>query len=404
MIGQKGSIRFAGWLSRSVYTPQKVPAVSNNRRCVLAQHTSTTHLQHSSFQHSTGTGTGTGTCACSSMVRYNSNNSNNGKYLSPSEAGKMAFQKRLEMMKKDMEKNSSSSTTTTTASLDTILSHAGLKSSSSNPSESQCSNLNEPLCPPINFETTYTRPPSGDYNNVNEGGRGWIYARMGNPTRKTLEDVLTNLELSARDDATKKFATDGNTDNDTAVSCAFSSGMAAVSSIILALSNTKPLHIILPDDIYHGVPTQLKTIFVGGGGAGGSGSGSGSERAGVTYSAVDMTNMNDLKEEIKQRLCHLKNGNDNYNENDDGQNNNNSSGNNDIDIDSNILIWMESPSNPLCKVTDIEEVCRLVQDIRCSNANVNISTVVDSTWAPPYLTQPVRDQCCYKFKMSFCRS
>jgi len=54
---------------------------------------------------------------------------------------------------------------------------------------------------------------------------------------------------------------------------------------------------------------------------------------------------------------------------------------------------MESPSNPLCKVTDIQSVCNLVQEITLKqdqDHNITITTAVDSTWSPPYLTQPLR--------------
>ena len=101
-------------------------------------------------------------------------------------------------------------------------------------------------------------------------------------------------------------------------------------------------------------------------------------RAGVTYSSVDMTSMKHLKDEIQQQI----NSSNVTSDDDHGSKANN--------IDKNILIWMESPSNPLCKVTDIEEVCRVVHEFRSSDPSLNFSTVVDSTWAPPYLTQPVR--------------
>jgi cystathionine gamma-synthase len=188
--------------------------------------------------------------------------------------------------------------------------------------------LNEPLCPPLHLESTYTRPPSGDYFSEEDGGRGWIYSRIANPTRKLLEDTISALELA------------DSVQHPLAVTCAFSSGMAAVSSIILALP--QPLHIILPDDIYHGVPTQLKGMFV---------------QRGVTYSTIDMTNIDRIEKAIRSAKV------------------------------DNILVWMESPSNPGCKVVDIEAVCSLVSS--CRNDNIHITTVVDSTWAPPNLTQPL---------------
>mmetsp|Transcript_5014 Transcript_5014/g.7381 ORF Transcript_5014/g.7381 Transcript_5014/m.7381 type:complete len:578 (+) Transcript_5014:154-1887(+) len=372
MAGRKGCQSFTRWL-RSTQEAAITPAVLLSN--IPLEHqlyaVASCGMLQLQFQHNV-----------TGKRHYSSSSSNigGGRDLSPAEAGKMAFRKRLEMTKKKNLKcdDHPSSSTPSTKSLDTILSHAGLKPPCSNlKSESQILNQNEPLCPPINFETTYTRPPSGDYTNVEEGGKGLIYGRMGNPTRSLLEDVLTNLELASNIDATENTATAAAATTSVtagdAVTCAFSSGMAAVSSIILALSNnsnsTEPLHVFLPDDIYHGVPSQLKTVFAGGGKVGGS-----TDRgAGVTYSAVDMTNIEHLKEELMEHVRHL-------------ESKSSTRGNN---INNNILIWMESPSNPLCKVTDIEEVCTWVQDFRSFNSNVNISTVVDSTWAPPYLSQPL---------------
>jgi cystathionine gamma-synthase len=252
---------------------------------------------------------------------------------SPTEAGRLAFLKRREIneYEKEIEKSSK-------ISIDTMLSHAGLLTSFSANSQ------NQPLCPPIHMETTYTRPPSGDYNSTDEGGKGWVYARMGNPTRKLLEETLANLELSNLDKSSSLTTQYENDSIKNSTTCAFSSGMAAVGSIIMSLSH-KTLHIILPDDVYHGTPTQLKTMFV---------------EQGVTYSSVNMTDADDIKKEIDTI--------------------------NRERIDGNILIWMESPSNPLCKVTDIQEVCEMVKKIRSDN----IFTIVDSTWAPPCITQPVR--------------
>ena len=295
--------------------------------------------------------------------------------LSPSEAGQVAYKARL-------ERNQNISHESTSA-LDTVLSHAGLSSSAQNSNEPYSENV--PLCPPLHLETTYTRPPSGDYGSVNEGGKGWIYNRMGNPTRKLLEDILTNLELSSSN-CIGKGANINDEDydcpqtiTDKATTCAFSSGMAAVSSIILALSQQQqPLHIILPDDVYHGVPSQLKTIFV---------------EQGVTYSAIDMTQIQCLQEEvgnIRRNFCNKMSKSKNNVENDDNtcnmENGNGNGNGNGI-----ILIWMESPSNPLCKVTDIKNICQWVDKYRSEiDEDETIVTIVDSTWAPPYLTQPVR--------------
>ncbi len=249
---------------------------------------------------------------------------------------------------------------------------------------------NQPLSPPLHLESTYTRPPSGDYFDASDGGRGWVYSRMGNPTRTLLEDTLSMLEFPAgqlyedsdggqsQSGENQFCAMHGTQGGDKAATCAaFSSGMAAAAAVIMALP--RPLHIILPDDVYHGVPSQLKTVF--------------QHQLDLTYSSVDMTADGGAKilEEIDEMIMRSRSREKNQHP------------------VRNILVWMESPSNPLCKVTDIKRVCDLISQRyvkQCGKEAVNtdpyststdttnssittITTLVDSTWAPPCLTQPL---------------
>mmetsp|Transcript_5166 Transcript_5166/g.9825 ORF Transcript_5166/g.9825 Transcript_5166/m.9825 type:complete len:588 (+) Transcript_5166:563-2326(+) len=288
--------------------------------------------------------------------------SSDGDYWStPSEAGKGAHR-----LRSDQDRNLLPSVG---IGMDTLLSHAGLtgwkkgnhphdgaKDGQDDTTNHHLSlySLNEPLCPPLHLETTYTRPPSGDYFNPKEGGQGWIYSRIGNPTRKLLEDCMSRLELishgaKAIEDATMSWSED----DVSGITCAFSSGMAAVAAILLALP--QPLHILLPNDIYHGVPTQLKTMFV---------------QRNVTYSTIDMTKIEKVQFAIQQFL--KRSDDENVHDN-----------------RPHLLVWMESPSNPQCKVVDIKTVCQYVSKCREDSENSRITTVVDSTWAPPPITQPL---------------
>ncbi len=235
-------------------------------------------------------------------------------FISPDEAGRKAFETRSGIRISGQM-----------SCIETALSHAGLPVSGSSTSQ------NEALAPALHLESTYTRPPSGDYFNEEDGGNGLIYSRVGNPTRNLLEDTLKRLELT--------HSGLKEQDLNESTTCCFSSGMAAVSAVLLALP--QPLHIIIPDDIYHGVPSLVKALFL---------------QRGVTYSSTDMTNISLIEEEIQSS-----------------------------NID-NVLVWLESPSNPGCKVTDIKGVCKLVSKYK---QQFNLTTVVDSTWAPPTLTQPL---------------
>mmetsp|Transcript_9339 Transcript_9339/g.13522 ORF Transcript_9339/g.13522 Transcript_9339/m.13522 type:complete len:114 (-) Transcript_9339:24-365(-) len=55
-----------------------------------------------------------------------------------------------------------------------------------------------------------------------------------------------------------------------------------------------------------------------------------------------------------------------------------------------LIIWLETPSNPLTKITDIRAVCDVAQKYNlCGKEGRIIVTVVDSTWSPPNITQPL---------------
>ena len=89
---------------------------------------------------------------------------------------------------------------------------------------------------PITLSTTFQRAEDGSYP------QGYIYSRMDNPNRKSLENVIAMLEQGA--DA-----------------CAFSSGNAAAAALFQSLG--PGAHIIAPDDMYHGLRNQILQVFEG---------------------------------------------------------------------------------------------------------------------------------------------
>lgn len=224
--------------------------------------------------------------------------------LSAKEAGEKAH--RIASRRQDNNKYSHE------LSMDTVMSHAGILHDS----------CNAPMAPPLHFATTYTRPPGSEYA-VNDS----IYIRHDNPTRLLLESQMGQLECYGKD------ITDGTA---TIVSCAFSSGMMAISGIILA--HRAPLTVLLPQDTYHGVPTVLADVF---------------SRFGVTTKKVDMANVESLALELAG-----------------------------LSPDHDVLVWMESPSNPQCHIIDIDAVCQVTKFHR-----PDATTVVDSTLAPPPIQQ-----------------
>jgi cystathionine gamma-synthase len=169
------------------------------------------------------------------------------------------------------------------------------------------------LTPPIHFSTTYERDEDLELS------RGFNYSRIGNPTRNLLETTFAKIE-----NGVEAFA--------------FSSGMQSATSILMCYPRA---HVLLPDDLYHGVYVIILQIF---------------QKWGVTFEKVDMTN----HEVVKDRLSNHQNNNP-------------------------VVLWLETPSNPLCKVTDIFKLSKISKEI----LGDNVCIVVDSTWSTPYLLRPL---------------
>lgn len=116
------------------------------------------------------------------------------------------------------------------------------------------------------------------------------------------------------------------------LSCAaFSSGMAAATAVLQALRPGD--HAIFPDDMYYGVRRILHELFEG---------------WGLTYSAVDLTDFDALESALLPQTR---------------------------------LVWAESPSNPMLKITDL---AALAERTHAAGALL----IVDSTWTPPVIQRP----------------
>lgn len=112
----------------------------------------------------------------------------------------------------------------------------------------------------------------------------------------------------------------------------FSSGMAAISAVFQLLKSGD--HILIPDDIYYAVRKLLDQVL---------------SRWKLSYDCVDMSDLNAIKQAIKENTR---------------------------------LIWIETPSNPMLKICDIEKITAF------ANKN-NILTATDNTWATPVLQNPL---------------
>jgi cystathionine gamma-synthase len=113
---------------------------------------------------------------------------------------------------------------------------------------------------------------------------------------------------------------------------AFSSGMAAISAVFQSLKTGD--HILLPDDIYFAVRKLMEEVF---------------KRWDLYCDYVDMTDCELIKKAIKPNTS---------------------------------LIWIESPSNPQLKLSDIAEIAEIAHQN-------NAICAVDNTWLTPVFQNPL---------------
>jgi cystathionine gamma-synthase len=106
---------------------------------------------------------------------------------------------------------------------------------------------------------------------------------------------------------------------------AFGSGLAASSAVLQSLASGD--HVVAPTDVYHGMTKLLREIYV---------------RWGLDVTFVDMTNLEAIKSAIRPKTK---------------------------------LLWIETPSNPLLKITDIAAVAEIAHAAGAICA-------CDNTWAP----------------------
>lgn len=110
-----------------------------------------------------------------------------------------------------------------------------------------------------------------------------------------------------------------------AEAAAFASGLAASSAVLQALAAGD--HVIAPQDVYHGMTKLLREVYM---------------RWGLEATFVDMTNLDEVKKAVRAETK---------------------------------LIWTETPSNPLLKITDIAGVAEIAH-------SAGALCACDNTWAP----------------------
>lgn len=159
---------------------------------------------------------------------------------------------------------------------------------------------------PIYQVSTYKQQSVGQFN-------GYEYSRTGNPTRHALEVLISDLEGGK-------------------AGFAFSSGMAAISSVMMLFS--KGDHIVLTDDVYGGTYRVMTKVL---------------NRFGILSTFVDSSDISKVEEAIEENTK---------------------------------AIFLETPTNPLLKITDIQAVSEIAKE-------KGLLTIVDNTFMTPYFQQPI---------------
>lgn len=112
----------------------------------------------------------------------------------------------------------------------------------------------------------------------------------------------------------------------------FASGLSAVNTVMNLLETGD--HVIAPDNLYGGTFRIFTKVF---------------SKYGLKFTFLDETDPEQVRKAIRTNTR---------------------------------VIWIETPSNPLLKITDIKELTQIASDHDCLS-------VVDNTFASPYLQQPL---------------
>ena len=161
---------------------------------------------------------------------------------------------------------------------------------------------------PIHLSTTFARL------RADSPTAGYEYTRSLNPTRKALEEKLAALDGA-------KYG------------LAFSSGLAAASTVIISLLKAGD-NVIGFDDLYGGTRRLLSNVFV---------------NFDISATYVDATQPENIENAITPKSK---------------------------------LIWIESPTNPLMKLADIKAIAQIAH-------KHGLILVVDNTFLSPYFQRPL---------------
>ncbi len=174
------------------------------------------------------------------------------------------------------------------------------------------------VVPPVHFSSTYAQDGIGGLRD------GYEYGRGTNPTRDSLQEQLAALEGGS-------------------AAFSFSSGLAAEDSMIRALTRPGD-HIVLGNDAYGGTYRLISRVL---------------GEWGIGNTPVDMADLDAVAAAVA------------------------AGGASGVAAGGKTrLVWVETPSNPMMKITDIEALAKVAHD-------AGALLVVDNTFASPYLQTPL---------------
>ncbi len=159
---------------------------------------------------------------------------------------------------------------------------------------------------PIYQTSTFVQEAPGE-------NKGYDYARSGNPTRATLEELIATIEGGAS-------------------AAAFGSGLAAIDAVVKLLKSGD--EILAVDDIYGGAFRQFTHIY---------------QKFGIKINYVDTTDVLNVIDAITPATK---------------------------------LIWLETPTNPTLKISDISAIAKVAKEH-------DVLLCVDNTFASPVLQTPI---------------
>jgi cystathionine gamma-synthase len=164
------------------------------------------------------------------------------------------------------------------------------------------------VIPPIYQTSTFVQDGIGGFRN------GYEYARGGNPTRTSLEELIADLEGGKH-------------------GFSFASGLAAEDILLRAVLEPGS-HVLMGNDVYGGTHRLVNRVFV---------------PWGVGIDSVEMADLDAVRAALTPATK---------------------------------ILWVETPSNPLMKITDIAALVEI-------GHAAGVLVVVDNTFASPYLQNPL---------------